>query len=177
MRITLVRHAEVEEAYIGKYNGHIDVGLSKNGQKQAANLAKKFQNAHFDAIFCSDLKRAKETLKHFSLTAQVIYLKELREKSWGENEGKSFEQISTSGVEYINFTQWIEALGGESIEDFQKRIQKVFYENIFKMKKKELLVLTHSGVIKTLLSLEKNISLEEAFGESIPYASSITLYK
>jgi alpha-ribazole phosphatase len=177
MRITLVRHAEVEETYIGKYNGHIDIGLSENGQEQAIVLAKKFQNTRFDAVFCSDLKRAKETLQRFNLKTRAVYLKELREKYWGENEGKSFEEIRSSGVEYVNFAQWIEALGGESVEDFQKRIQKVFYENIFKTKKREILVVTHSGVIKTLLSLEKSISLEEAFSQNIPHASCITLRK
>lgn len=177
MKVTLIRHAEVEERYLNRYNGHIDIALSKHGKEQALLVAKEFENANFDAVYCSDLVRAKETLKPFKLQIQPTYLKELREKSWGEHEGKSFEEITQQGIEYQNFHQWIEALGGESVAQFQERIESVFYKTIFQTQAKNILVLTHSGVIKTLLSLEQNIPLEEAFSNSIPYASYIILHK
>lgn len=177
MKVTLIRHAEVEERYLNRYNGHIDIALSKHGKEQALLVAKEFENANFDAVYCSDLVRAKETLKPFKLQIQPTYLKELREKSWGEHEGKSFEEITQQGIEYQNFHQWVKALGGESIPAFTRRIKAVFYKNIFQTQAKNILVLTHSGVIKTLLSLEEKISLEEAFSKNIPYTSHTILYK
>ena len=175
MKITLVRHSEVIKEYQGKYNGHIDISLSLKGINDAKELAQKLKDKEFDKVYCSDLLRAKETLNELNLDIKPIYTKELREKSWGEHEGKSFNEIQTEGIEYINFEQWISALDGEDFSLYKQRVQKYFYETIFKEDAKNILIVTHSGVIKTLLSITKDISLEEAFSTNLPYSSFITL--
>jgi alpha-ribazole phosphatase len=175
MKIILVRHAEVQEDFLGKYNGHNDIGLSKKGYEQSLTLAKKYQKAGFDAVFCSDLLRARETLKPFNLKCEPIFTSELREKSWGRHEGKSFEQIHAEGIDYINFEQWINALDGERVEDFRQRVLNYFYETVFKQEAQNILVVTHHGVIKMLLSLLQNITLEKAFSTEVPYASYVIL--
>ena len=175
MKITLVRHSEVIKEYQGKYNGHIDISLSLKGINDAKELAKKLQNIEFDKIYCSDLVRARETLAAFDYSLTPTYTKELREKSWGKHEGKSFKEIQAEGIEYINFEQWISALDGEDFSLYKQRVQKYFYETIFKEDAKNILIVTHSGVIKTLLSIAKYISLEEAFSTNLPYSSFITL--
>lgn len=167
MNITLIRHASVEEKYLGCYNGHIDISLSPQGLDDAKNLNLPHDAKEYDAIYCSDLKRARQTAEALGLK-NVIYTKELREKSWGENEGKSFDEI---GIDYENFKQFIDALGGESKEDFIKRVKDFFYFNLVNLKKEKILIISHSGVIKTLLSLHENISLEDAFSKNIPYLS------
>ena len=174
MTITLVRHAQVEGAYIGCYNGHLDIGLSPKGYADARNLGKHFNSSDFDAIFCSDLTRAKESLKQFIKTKDVIYTEELREKSWGRHEGLDFDTIIAQGeIEYINFEQWLNALDGESVQEYTSRVKKFLFEYLPSLKKENILVVTHSGVIKTFISSVKNISLEEAFSYSIPYASFV----
>jgi len=174
LKITLVRHAEVEEKYLGCYNGHIDIGLSKKGYADAKELEKHFKASEFDAIFCSDLKRAKETLKEFIKSDDIIYTKELREKSWGDYEGMSFDEIcSTTNLNYVNFKQWTDALGGEPTQEFTSRVDKFFFEYLPTLKKENILVVTHSGVIKTYLHLLKDISLEEAFCLCVPYSSHL----
>ncbi len=175
MKITLVRHAEVAEEYQGRYNGHIDISLSKKGKEDAKGLAKKLKHIAFDKVYCSDLLRAKETLSAFNVDKEIIYTERLREKSWGRHEGKSFHEIVESGIEYKNFEQWINALGGEDIENYTQRLKEYFYETILKQNVENILIVTHSGVIKTLLSIIKNISLEEAFSTELPYSSFITL--
>lgn len=170
-----MRHSEVIHKYQGKYNGHIDIALSDKGKNDAKELAKKLQNIKFDKIYCSDLLRAKQTLTAFNLSLEPICIDKLREKSWGKHEGKSFEEIEAEGLKYENFKQWISVLDGEDIEEYRARIKEYFYETIFKQKVQNILVVTHSGVIKTLLSITKNISLEEAFAIDLPYSSYITL--
>lgn len=177
MNITLVRHAEVLESYIGKYNGHIDIPLSKHGKEQAQKLAQKFKNENFDAIYCSDLLRARQTLEPFITDTQVIFTSELREKSWGEHEGKSFEEIEASGIIYENFEQWVGSLGGESMNTYSKRVKKYFSSTILQSKNENILLITHAGFIRTLLSQIENISLEDTFKTKLPYASSILLQK
>lgn len=185
MQVTLIRHAEVDEAYHGCYNGHIDIGLSKKGENQSRALAQEFAISEFDALFCSDLLRAKMTIKEFvhpkstsslTLTAhakQIIYTKQLREKSWGKHEGLSFDEIIAQGeVEYQDFLQWIRALDGEPYEEFVKRVETFFFLFLPSLKKESILVVTHAGVIRVLMSLVENISLEEAFSIKVKNASS-----
>ncbi len=172
MTLTLVRHAEVIEEYQGKYNGHIDIGLSQNGKLQAKELGQKLQDSKFDKVYCSDLLRAKQTLQAFNLNVEPIYAKELREKSWGEHEGKSFDEIQNEGIKYENFEQWIRALDGEDMDKYRGRIEKYFYETLFKQETQNVLVVTHSGVIKTILSILNNSSLEEAFSIKLSYLSA-----
>lgn len=167
MNLTLIRHGSVEEKYLGCYNGHIDIDLSEQGFLDAKELSSQIDTKEYDSIYCSDLKRAKQTSKALPL-GNVTYTKELREKSWGKHEGKSFDEI---GIEYGNFLQYIDALGGEPIEEFTSRIKDFFYNYLPKQKKDNILIITHSGVIKTLLSLHENISLEDAFSKTIPYLS------
>ena len=174
MTITLVRHAEVQEKYIGCYNGHIDIGLSQKGYADAKELEKHFSASEYDAIFCSDLIRAKETLKQFIKSDNIIYTQRLREKSWGEHEGMKFEEIiSNTELNYLNFEQWIDALGGEHPRAFILRVEKFFFEYLPTLKKENILLVTHSGVIKAFMHLLQNNNLEDAFSISIPYASYV----
>lgn len=177
MRIFFVRHGEVEDFYKGKYNGHNNISLSLNGKQQIKNLAIKLENYTFDKIFCSDLKRAKETLNMFSLDCDPIFTSALREKSWGRHEGLSYHEIvEQDSIEYKDFLQWINALDGESINDFQNRVQEYFVNEILKDKELDnILVITHAGVIKIILALIENISLEDAFTKKIEYGSYIVL--
>jgi broad specificity phosphatase PhoE len=186
MKITLVRHAEVEERYQNCYNGHNDIGLSNNGKLQAKELAKKLDMSEFDAVFCSDLRRAKETLRHslhpkstssLSLTAHVketIFTDRLREKSWGRHEGMSYDEIvAKEKIEYIDFLQWIKALDGEPYEEYIKRVKEFFLDYLPSLNKENILVVTHSGVIRVLLSIINGITLEEAFSIKIENASLV----
>jgi len=175
MRVTLVRHAEVQENYIGKYNGHIDIPLSKNGKNQAKEVAQKLSHVKFDKIYCSDLIRAKQTLEAFEIETDPIYTDKLREKSWGKHEGKSFQEIQEEGIEYIDFEQWLLALDGEDLNSYKERVREYFYETIFKDDCQNILVVTHSGVIKTMLGIVKDLSLEETFSIELPYSAFITI--
>lgn len=176
MKITLVRHAEVDERYKNCYNGHNDIGLSKKGELQAKELAKELDALEFDAVFCSDLRRAKETLKHSLHSKNALYTDKLREKSWGRHEGLKFNEIITqSRIEYIDFLQWIEALDGEPYREYIKRVKKFFLEFLPSINKEHILVITHAGVIRVLLSIVKDIPLEEAFSIKIEHASQISI--
>ncbi|MDF1875253.1 histidine phosphatase family protein [Sulfurimonas sp. SAG-AH-194-I05] len=173
MIITFVRHAEVEEAYIGKYNGHRDISLSKKGELQAIKLAKKLQNESFDTIYCSDLLRARQTLAPLKHSLEVIYTKALREKSWGIHEGKSFQEIQDSGIYYENFQQWITALDGEDINTYKNNVKSFFTNIVLQEEVNSILIVTHSGLIKTFLSIMQNTPLEVAFNITLKYTDIV----
>lgn len=165
-----MRHASVDERYAGCYNGHIDIGLSENGRKEAAEAAEKLKEAAFDGVYCSDLVRCRQTLEPFGFHS-VVFDERLREKSWGRAEGMRYEDICESfGIVYESFKQFIDAVGGESVADFESRVGE-FFDELQGEKHANTLIVTHGGVIKTLLAKHRNISLEEAFGLDVPYAS------
>jgi len=174
MKLTLVRHAEVEEKYQGCYNGHNEIDLSKNGHIQAKELCEILDFLKFDRVFCSDTFRTKETLKHSLHVDKTIYTKELREKSWGKHEGMSFDEIiSQDEIKYENFLQWIKALDGENHQEYIERIRKFFLEYLISLDEENILVVTHSGVIRVLMSIVHDISLQEAFSIKIEHAKPL----
>jgi len=173
VKITLVRHTEVDEKYHKRYNGHIDIGLSKQGKAQAEVLAELFKGEVFNLVMCSDLLRARETLAPFDQAKDTLFTEQLREKSWGRHEGKSFDEIIAEGeIVYEHFEQWIEALDGEPYAEYIKRVEKFFFEYLPQQNANTVLVVTHAGVIRVLMALVQNISLQEAFCIDVPYASA-----
>jgi len=173
VKITLLRHTEVAEPYRGKYNGHNNIGLSKRGKEDAKRLAQKFANTPFERVYCSDLLRAKETLQPFVQAQDAIYTKALREKSWGRHEGMSFEQIEAEGIVYTNFTQWIEALDGECYHNYMQRLEHFFTQEIFHLECEHILMMTHSGVIRSFIAFMEQIPLEEAFQFPLLYGDGV----
>ena len=174
MKIILIRHGEVEEAYHKCYNGHIDIALSQKGKAEAECLAEVFKGREFDRVYCSDLKRSRETLKPFGQEKQAIYTELLREKSWGKHEGISFDAIIKEGeIKYENFLQWINALDGEDYNYYIQRVREFFLDFLLQENLETALVVTHAGVIRSLIAIINNLSLEEAFRIDVPYGSYI----
>lgn len=174
MQITLVRHAEIEERYHRCYNGAIDIDLSEKGVMQSKELAKYLDTQSYDAVFCSDLIRAKKTLEHSIHTKDAIYTSLLREKSWGKHEGLGFDAIIAQGeIEYLDFMQWIQALDGEPYSEYIQRIKDFFFEYLPSQNKQNVLIITHAGVIRVLIALVQELSLEDAFCISVDYSSCV----
>jgi alpha-ribazole phosphatase len=165
-----MRHASVDERYVGCYNGHIDIDLSPQGVREAAEAAAGLKDIEFDGVYCSDLLRCRQTLEHLGL-ASAVFDERLREKSWGRAEGMKYDEICKRfGVVYESFAQFIDAVGGESIAEFEARVSW-FFDELRGKAHANALVVTHGGVIKTLLAKHRNLGLEEAFALDVPYAS------
>ena len=174
MKLTLVRHAEVDEAYHACYNGHNEIGLSKVGETQAKEMCEILDFLKFDTIFCSDTYRAKQSIKHSLHVEGIIYTDKLREKSWGKHEGMKFDDIiAQNEIKYENFLQWINALDGEDYEEYIERVRVFFLEYLPSLQKQNILVITHAGVIRVFLSIIHKISLEGAFSIKVQHAKPI----
>jgi broad specificity phosphatase PhoE len=59
--ILLVRHGQSEWNREGRWQGHADPPLSDAGRRQARELAEKLAPIRLDAIYASDLQRARAT--------------------------------------------------------------------------------------------------------------------
>ncbi|MBI5393126.1 histidine phosphatase family protein [Candidatus Woesearchaeota archaeon] len=94
--------------------------LSEKGIKQSEELGKLMKNKKFDAVFCSDLKRAVDSAKIcFGNKFQIIQDKRLREANYGEFTGKSCMLFKKDLTIFISkkFPH------GESYKDVEQRIK------------------------------------------------------
>ena len=87
--LLLVRHGETDWNAEGRLQGHTDRPLSDYGREQARRLAAELAGEEFDAVYASDLARARETAEILGarLGLPVVVDADLREKNWGTWEG------------------------------------------------------------------------------------------
>lgn len=159
MRIIMLRHGQTEWNALQRYQGQTDIPLNDTGREQAyqAALLLKEQEA-VQAIYCSDLLRASETAQIIgeSLGIEPISDARLRELSFGVWEGLTFTEVYEKYPQ--EFDDWFRATptyivpGGESFHRLNERV----IEAIAKIKQaghQTVLLVTHGGVIKAMLSL------------------------
>ena len=87
--LLLVRHGETDWNADGRLQGHTDRPLSDFGRRQARQLADELAGEDLEAIYASDLARARETAEIVGeqLGLPVVLEPDLREKDWGTWEG------------------------------------------------------------------------------------------
>lgn len=152
MKITFVRHGETCENVKGVIQGYIGGKLTRKGRLQSKKLAKRLAKESFDAIYSSDLARAKETAKEiekYHKKTKIIYTKELRELNHGIFEGKSAEKVGQF-FKSKKYSPYWKPKGGESHIELKSRIKK-FLKKIYKEHKdKHVLIIAHGGVNRAI---------------------------
>jgi broad specificity phosphatase PhoE len=110
--LLLVRHGETDWNADGRLQGQTDRPLSDLGRRQARRLADELSTEPLEAIYSSDLARARETatIVGESIGLPVSVDPDLREKDWGTWEGLT--AVERDRVEFV----------GESTEAHQERI-------------------------------------------------------
>ena len=108
--LLLVRHGETDWNAEGKLQGHTDRPLNDYGRRQAQILADRLAKEKIDAVYASDLCRARETAEILGerLGLAVGVDPDLREKNWGSWEGLTSDE--RLHVAYEGETSAIEAL-------------------------------------------------------------------
>jgi alpha-ribazole phosphatase len=124
----LVRHGQTDWNIEGRYQGQADTLLNKAGEEQAALAATQFIDKPVDAIFSSDLQRARHTAE--SIGKQVglpVHLDpRLREINHGIWEGMLYSDIVREYADEmkerdVNPMQ-ARAPEGESVAEVSKRV-------------------------------------------------------
>ncbi|MEW9095168.1 MAG: alpha-ribazole phosphatase [Clostridiaceae bacterium] len=157
MNIYLVRHGETDNNYNKIYYGKIDCSLNNNGRYQASIIKNRIEEINFDKVFTSEMKRAKETA-HIILNDskyELIEDERLNEMNMGIFEGKDHKELEENySVEWKSWcNNWKEYKipDGESYIEFYERV-KDFFEEILRGEEKDILVVAHGGVMKSIYS-------------------------
>lgn len=165
--LLLMRHGET--GYSGRYLGTTDLGLSQIGEEQLLKIRSHMQNMNIDKIFCSPMRRCRDSLELLQLQQEVCVDADLREIDFGCWEGKSSSELAHQEPELLE--QWAKNPesfifpGGEAIVSFRKRIHR-FCKNVSDIvqesdKDKTLLVVSHGGVIRNMLCVFLGMPLDQ----------------
>ena len=140
-RVYLVRHGAVQGAETRRFIGHLDVPLSAPGERQVRALARRLTSVALDAVYASDLLRARRTAEILAAPHGLVPTLEpaLREFAMGRWEGLTAAEIRDR--EPDAFTTWMADVAGyrfpdgESLADLTTRAWPAF----------ETIVQTHAG--------------------------------
>jgi 2,3-bisphosphoglycerate-dependent phosphoglycerate mutase len=136
--LLLVRHGETDWNAVGRLQGHTDRPLSDFGRRQAEQLATELEGEELEAIYSSDLARARETAEVVGerLGLPVVLDPDLREKDWGTWEGLT--SVERDRVEFV----------GESTQAHQERILGALRRIAERDPGGRVLVVTHGGSMR-----------------------------
>lgn len=176
-RIYVVRHGETEWNVERRLQGQQDSPLTEKGIDQAKVISKMFSDKNFDAVYASDLFRAKKTAEVIALEKKMIVKTSemLRERSFGKHEGKLWAEYrndlsdSLNALEKLNDKQKYLYKVDEDVESDEEVMSRFFTflrEVALANLNKKVLVVTHGGVMRTAL-----VHLGE-FDELIPHSIS-----
>ena len=187
-KIIIVRHGETDWNFEHAMQGQKDVPLNWQGFLQAQEAAGKLVNEEIDIIFSSDSKRAHQTAMTIArgIKKEIILTPHLRERCFGELEGMAFG-VPTKLVPWItareefharlNATSWIHReFKIETNEEMNERIKKFKKEHLQKFKNKNVLLVSHGGLIGLLL-VTLGVDLEFVKGKNIQNAEIFVLVK
>jgi broad specificity phosphatase PhoE len=120
--------------------GHTDRPLNDDGRRQAKELADRLAGEGADAIYASDLVRAKETAEIVGerLGLSVVVDPDLREKDWGTWEGLTGDERV-----HVEFE-------GESTEAHRDRVMGAVRRIVARHPEQRIVVVTHGGSLRRI---------------------------
>ncbi|WP_372712944.1 alpha-ribazole phosphatase [Ilyobacter sp.] len=154
-KVILVRHGESEMNRDGLFFGWLDPKLTEKGIEQANKAKSVIENFKYDEIYSSDLSRARETADIVNYQGLPVNVsQELREINFGIFEGLTYGEIKEKYPVEVKLwkEKWQEYdyENGENVTQLQKRAVE-FLKSLDK-EKKDIVVVTHWGVINCILS-------------------------
>ena len=163
-KLILVRHGSTSWTKNKRYQGVSDVPLSREGIKQAKNVAKRLKKENIGLIYTSKLRRAIQTTEQINKFHELPIIKknELNERSYGKWGGLTKEQVREKyprGYERYHKNKYgVRPTGGESLLDLRKGLKKFIETVINKNKEKTILISTHNGPLRVMLGILMNWS-------------------
>jgi broad specificity phosphatase PhoE len=155
MEIFLVRHGDCYNSSIEYFNidkNTMDPPLTSKGIEQTHKLVKRLNNLHFDKIYSSDLKRAKQTSEIIQKTikSDIILSDAFREINMGELFQKSWNEYPEIYAKWKLHEEDISYPNGENGADVWNRCKKEI-ELIEKIPYERIIIVCHGGTIRSII--------------------------
>ena len=149
----IIRHAEAEGNIFRRFHGQYDARVTQNGDRQIQALEQRFRGVQIDAVYTSDLYRARRTAKALWGPRGLTPIPEprFREVNAGVWEDKPFGELEHfDPVGMDNFTHHPElwhAEGAETYEEYSRRFVAGLTAAAEANPGKTIAVFTHGCVI------------------------------
>jgi broad specificity phosphatase PhoE len=162
--LLLARHGESDWNREKRWQGWADRPLTERGREQAAALAKRLRTIDLDAIFSSDLRRARKTAaavaKLQGLDVQVVpELREVDVGSWTGLTREEAEQRFPDGFRRwrAGETGWED---GESYGEMSSRVIGAVTEIGRAHDGRRVLIVSHAGPIRAVHAAALGLTVE-----------------
>ena len=152
--LLLARHGETDWNHERRWQGHADRPLTPRGAEQAHLLAARLVGTELDAIYASDLRRARDTgaVVARALDVPLETLAELREVDVGSWSGLTRAEGAARFPEA--FARWergeIGWEDGETYEEMSERVLAAVRAIAARHPTGRVLVVTHAGPIRAI---------------------------
>jgi broad specificity phosphatase PhoE len=160
IQLYIFRHGPTS-ASPASFIGSTDAGLSGHGLERLTGVIPYLTD--IDCWYASPMRRTRQTVEELRERGcsiqDIVYDNRLREIDFGRWEQKTFSEIAAadpvlvlSWKDYENFT----FPQGEAVHDFIRRVQEML--NLFtELNKDRIGIMTHGGVIRTMICLALGI--------------------
>jgi probable phosphoglycerate mutase len=168
--LILIRHGETAWNAERRLQGHLDIALNPEGERQAAALATVLRHEPFDLIVSSDLQRARQTAEAVAAPHGIPVQLDpaLRERCYGGFEGLLYAEIEQQFP--LEFAAWqgrdIDGAlppgvnRGESFRQFNERVITAILGWAAAHPGKTLGLVAHGGVLECAHRAALGMSLE-----------------
>ena len=172
--ILLIRHGETAWNAERRLQGHLDIALNAEGERQAAALGAALAGEHIDLVISSDLARARQTAEAVQRASSVpdagrVQLDpQLRERCYGGFEGLLYSEIAARFP--LEFAAWqarnVDAVlppgknQGETFRSFFDRATKAILGHAARHPGQTLALVAHGGVLECAYRAALGLPLE-----------------
>ncbi|EMN01495.1 alpha-ribazole phosphatase [Leptospira noguchii str. 1993005606] len=172
MELYLIRHTTPEISQ-GICYGQTDVPLISDFHLEFRSVLQKI-NVVFDQIYSSPSTRCQklaEFLKDQYLT-KLEYSNLLMELNFGSWEEKPWSEIPKKEYSFwVNDFVNVKVPNGESYQELYERVSKFLEKILYSFSDEKIGIITHAGVIRTVLCKLLNLPLERGFYFDLNYGS------
>jgi alpha-ribazole phosphatase len=177
--LLFIRHAETDMA--GAFCGHSDPELNTRGRAQLDELINRVRMEKIAVVYTSDLRRAHTTgmaiAEAFGVGCHIRPA--LREINFGQWEGITWKEIERRDDAYSR--RWLAeyprlpAPDGESFLEFERRVldEVKFLSLEAAAADGRIAVVTHAGVLRTVLRALHGCSGDNAWEQTRSYCSIV----
>jgi probable phosphoglycerate mutase len=174
--LLLIRHGETDMNRELRFQGQVNVGLNPIGLEQARRLALRLAGEPADAVYVSDLLRARQTAEPIagSLRLKPVHEKGLREQHFGRVDGMRVDEIQREHPEawagWLRFDEDFAMPQGESTRSFHARVMEAVQRVIAAHPQQTVVVVTHGGVLDMIYRTVRSLGLNGPRQSEIPNA-------
>ena len=163
--VYLARHGQSDWNAEGRWQGNADRPLTELGRQQAEDLAERLAGVPLDAVYSSDLRRARETAERVAARQglEVRTRTELREVDVGSWSGLSRPEVEERFPDA--FARWRDGGhgwdDGETYDSMTNRVVAAVLEIAAAHPDGAVLVVAHGGPIRALHAVALGLDIAE----------------